>query len=326
MQRAMSVRANGIYSMNQANLVEPQLMHVVCPGASTTDASTHHMAWWSWGDATSKKTLLCVHGLSRQGRDFDVLARKLSSHYHVICPDVAGRGQSDWLADPKGYNLFSYVGDMVALAQSLKSLKGLKPEDGPLDIDWVGTSMGGLIGLGFSTVPPEVSGLRIRRMVLNDVGPRLRIEALLRIGSYLGLPKRFKSEQEAADYLWSISTGFGPHTPEQWLALSRPLLRPAPDRQGLILRYDPAIAEPFKAMTADTAQAGEAMVWQTYDQLKAETLVMRGEDSDLLDAATAQEMTERGPKARLVSFPGVGHAPTLIAPDQIAALEGFLLA
>jgi pimeloyl-ACP methyl ester carboxylesterase len=317
--------------MNQAKqtditTAEPQLLHVVCPGASTLDAATHRMACWSWGDVNNKRTLLCVHGLSRQGRDFDVLARRLSSHYHVVCPDVVGRGQSDWLADAKGYQVFSYASDMMALGQMLRAAKGLKPEDAPLEVDWVGTSMGGLIGLGFSSLPPEASGLSIRRMVLNDVGPRLRIEALLRIGSYLGLPKVFAAEQEAAEYLWSISTGFGPHTDQQWLDLCRPLLKAAPDGAGLVLRYDPAIAEPFKAMTAESATAGEAMVWQVYDNLKAETLLLRGENSDLLDATTAQEMTQRGPKARLISFAGVGHAPTLIAEDQVSAVEGFLLA
>lgn len=315
-------------SMNQANNAvsspdEPQLCFVTCPGASTLDAATHRMAYWSWGDPANKRTLVCVHGLSRQGRDFDTLARALSQTYHVVCPEVVGRGHSDWLADPKGYQVFTYASDMVMLMQSLRASKGV---EGPLDIDWVGTSMGGLIGLGLSSLPPEASGARLRRMVLNDVGPKLRHEALVRIGEYLGQPKRFANEQEAADYLWSISTGFGPHTPEQWLALSRPLLRPAPDGQGLVLHYDPAIAEPFKAISADAAASGEAMVWQVYDQLQCEVLLLRGQDSDLLDADTARQMSERGPKARLVEFPGVGHAPTLIAADQVAAVEGFLLA
>lgn len=307
--------------MNQA--IEPQLVQVTCPGASTTDPASHRMAYWSWGDPANPRTLVCVHGLSRQGRDFDTLARRLSAHYHVVCPDVVGRGHSDWLAEASGYQLFTYVGDMVTMLQSIKAAKGFSD---PMPIDWVGTSMGGLICLGLSSLPAAVSGVSLRRVVLNDVGPRLRIEALQRIGEYLGQPLQFASEQEAADYLWSISTSFGPHTPEQWLALSRPLLRPAPDGNGLILHYDPAIATPFRSMTAETAASGEVMVWQVYDNLKAETLLLRGQDSDLLDAATAEEMTQRGPKARLVSFPGVGHAPTLIAPDQVAVVEGFLLA
>jgi pimeloyl-ACP methyl ester carboxylesterase len=196
----------------------------------------------------------------------------------------------------------------------------------PLDIDWIGTSMGGLIGLGFSTLPPEVAGVRLRKFVLNDVGPKLNHAAMVRIGDYLGRPLRFASEQEAADYLLSISQGFGPHTPEQWLALSRPLLRPAPDGNGLILHYDPAIAEPFKTVTAEAASSGEVMLWQVYDALACPVLLMRGKNSDLLDAETAQSMTQRGPKAKLIEFEGVGHAPTLQAPDQLAAIHDFLLA
>lgn len=310
-------------SQDQNKLASPTLNQVVCPGASKTDAQTHRMAYWSWGDESNPRILICVHGLSRQGRDFDALAQSLSTNYRVICPDVVGRGHSDWLATPAGYQVFSYVSDMVALVQHLRA--ALKFE-GPLDIDWVGTSMGGLIGLGFSTLPPEVTGVRLRKMVINDVGPRLRYNALVRIGDYLGQPKRFANEQEAAHYLWSISTGFGPHTPEQWLTLSRPLLRPAPDGNGLVLHYDPAIAEPFKSISAEAAASGEAALWGVYDGLQCEVLLLRGQNSDLLDRDTAQSMTERGPKARLVEFEGVGHAPTLIAPDQIATIKDFLLA
>lgn len=219
---------------------DPTLQYVTCPGASRTDAQTHRMAYWQWGDPANSRILICVHGLSRQGRDFDALAAALSENYQVICPDVVGRGHSDWLAEPAGYQVFTYASDMVVLLQHLRQQVGAAS---PMDIDWVGTSMGGLIGLALSTVPTEVTGARYRRLVLNDVGPRLRHEALVRIGDYLGQPLRFDTEQQAADYLWSISTGFGPHTPAQWLALSRPLLRPAPDGAGFVLHYDPAIAD-----------------------------------------------------------------------------------
>jgi pimeloyl-ACP methyl ester carboxylesterase len=303
--------------------IEPALKYVTCPGASKTDAQTHRMAYWSWGDESNPNILMCVHGLSRQGRDFDTLARSLCDRYQVICPDVVGRGHSDWLADPKGYQVFSYVSDMVALLQQLRAQV---KATAPIDIDWVGTSMGGLIGLGFSTLPPEVSGVKLRKFVLNDVGPKLNHVAMVRIGDYLGRPLRFATEQEAADYLLSISAGFGPHTPEQWLALSRPLLRPAPDGNGLVLHYDAAIAEPFKTVTAEAASSGEVMLWQVYDALACPVLLLRGKNSDLLDADTALSMTQRGPKAKLVEFEGVGHAPTLQAPDQLAAIKDFLLA
>lgn len=300
----------------------PSLHSVVCPGASTTDAQTHRMAYWSWGDEANPHVVICVHGLSRQGRDFDTLARALSAERRVICPDVVGRGHSDRLADPGGYQVFSYVSDMVALVQQLRAQLG---SDQTLTIDWVGTSMGGLIGLGYSTLPAVVSGAQLGKLVLNDVGPRLSQNALERIGEYLGKPLRFDSEQQAADYLRDISPGFGPHTDEQWLTLSRPMLRAAPDGQGLMLHYDPAIGEPFRSVSADAASSGEAMLWQVYDALKCEVLILRGQDSDLLDIETARAMTERGPRARLVEFPGVGHAPTLIAEDQVQAVKDFLL-
>jgi pimeloyl-ACP methyl ester carboxylesterase len=317
--------------MNQANQTtvsspstSPTLHHVRCPGASKTDPAGHQMAYWSWGDPANPRTVVCVHGLSRQGRDFDVLAQRLSAHCHVVCPDVAGRGHSDWLAEPQQYQILTYAGDMVQLVQHLKASKGITAAD--WSIDWVGTSMGGLIGLALSTVPPQATGAQLRRMVLNDVGPRLRYEAIVRIGDYLGVPRQFATEQEAADYIWSISTSFGPHTPAQWLALSRPMLRQAPGGVGFVLHYDPSIAIPFKAIDAEGAAAGQAAVWQMYDGLKADTLLLRGAESDLLDADTAQEMTQRGAKARLVEFAGVGHAPTLVADDQVAVVEGFLLA
>jgi pimeloyl-ACP methyl ester carboxylesterase len=318
-----SIQNNSATSTPAPQASQPVRKYVTCPGASKTDAQTHRMAYWQWGDEANPRILVCVHGLSRQGRDFDTLARSLSAQYQVICPDVVGRGESDWLADPKGYQVFSYVADMVALMQQLRAqVKATEP----LSIDWIGTSMGGLIGLGFSTLPPEVTGVKLRKFVLNDVGPRLRHEAVVRIGEYLGQPMRFEDEQKAADYLWSISAGFGPHTPQEWLALSRPLLRPAPDGKGLVLHYDPAIAEPFKTMTADSASSGEAMLWQVYDALKCEVLLLRGKQSDLLDVDTAKAMTERGPKARLVEFEGVGHAPTLMHDDQLAPIKDFLLA
>lgn len=304
----------------------PTLHHVVCPGASRTHAQGHRMAYWRWGDAANPRVLVCVHGLSRQGRDFDTLARALCDDYQVICPDVVGRGHSDWLADPQGYQVFTYVSDMVALLQQLRQQLGQSGSPAPMEIDWVGTSMGGLIGMGLSSVPPEVSGVSLRRFVMNDVGPRLRYEALVRIGDYLGQPVHFDTEQQAADYLWSISTGFGPHTPEQWLALSRPLLRPAADGHGLVLHYDPTIAQPFRSVTQEGTAAGEAALWQAYDAMRCQLLLLRGAQSDLLDAVTAQDMTQRGPRAQLRTFEGIGHAPTLIAEDQLQAVREFLLA
>jgi len=286
-------------------MTEPRLNHVQC----LDSRGLHRMAYWEWGDAANPHAVVCAHGLSRQGRDFDTLARDLAPQRRVVCPDVVGRGRSDWLADPMGYALPAYVADMVTLLARLDAAS----------VDWVGTSMGGLIGLGLAAQ----KGSPLRRLVLNDVGPAIQPGALQRIGSYLGQPAHWASVEEAADALWAISQGFGPHRRDEWLALTRPQL--VADGDGFRPHYDPAIAVPFRAITPQLAAAGEAALWAAYDSLRLPTLLIRGADSDLLTRATAQAMTERGPRARLVEFAGVGHAPTLVAADQRQAVIAFLL-
>lgn len=285
--------------------LQPRQRHVQCLNAR----GLHRMAYTEWGDPANDKVLVCVHGLSRQGRDFDVLAQAVSAEYRVVCPDVVGRGHSDWLPDPMGYAIPAYVADMVTLLARLDAKT----------VHWVGTSMGGLIGLGVASLPNSP----IQKLVLNDVGPRIEAQALSRIGQYLGLPVRWKTEDQAADELWVISQGFGPHSREQWMALTRPQLRPEGD--GFKPHYDPAIAVPFKAITPELAAQGEAMLWYSYEQLRCPTLLIRGGQSDLLTEETAQAMTQRGPKAELVVFDEAGHAPTLVQPHQVAAVREFLL-
>jgi pimeloyl-ACP methyl ester carboxylesterase len=269
----------------------------------------HRMAYWEWGDAANPRVLVCAHGLSRQGRDFDTLARALAGTYRVVCPDVVGRGRSDRLADPMGYQIPAYVADMVTLLARLDAET----------VHWVGTSMGGLIGLGLASLPKSP----ISRLVLNDVGPTIEPSAVARIGTYLGQPVEWATLDEAADYLLSISKGFGPHTREQWLELTRPML--IEKGSGFAPHYDPAIGVPFRAITPEMAAAGQAALWRGYDAIACPTLLLRGAESDLLTRETAQAMTERGPRARLVEFAGVGHAPTLVAPDQVEAVREFLL-
>jgi alpha-beta hydrolase superfamily lysophospholipase len=237
----------------------------------------------------------------------------------VVCPDVAGRGRSDWLADPKGYAIPQYAGDMLHLLRSLHAAAPMAL------LDWVGTSMGGLIGLTLGGAAKLPLPVPVRRLVLNDVGPVIEWSALQRIGTYIGHTGRFASVQEAADAMWQISRSFGPHSPEQWLALSQAMVRPLPEG-GFTLHYDPAIGVPFRALTEADAQAGQAALWQLYDAVRARTLLLRGADSDLLARETALEMTRRGPRPRLIEFEGVGHAPTLVADNQVEAVASFLLA
>ncbi|MEO5606851.1 MAG: alpha/beta hydrolase [Polaromonas sp.] len=307
-------------------MTDPRLHHVICPDAT----QGHRMAYWQWGQSDSPHVVVCVHGLTRQGRDFDVLAQALcaqaaltsSKDIRVICPDVAGRGESDWLKEPAGYQVPFYAADMLALLSQLHA-------DAPIGtLDWVGTSMGGLIGMVVCGQPGLPLPVPVRRLLLNDVGPALQWPALERIGAYLGQAGQFPTVQEAAAALWAISESFGPHTPQQWMDLTLPMLRPVSNAAGSPwrLHYDPAIADPFKLTTQESAQQGEAMLWQLYDQITAETLLLRGAQSDLLAPQTAHAMTQRGPRAKVIEFAGVGHAPTLIAKDQVDAVTGFLLA
>jgi pimeloyl-ACP methyl ester carboxylesterase len=294
-------------------MADPTLNFVSCPD----NTGGHRMAYWQWGDAGATHTIVCVHGLSRQGRDFDVLARALVARapgpLRVVCPDVAGRGESDWLTDPQAYAVPGYAADMLALLAVLK----------PQTLDWVGTSMGGLIGLAVCA-HAQAAGATVRRLVLNDVGPVLEWQSLLRIGAYLGKHMHFDSLHQAADALRVIASSFGPHTPEQWLELSRHMVKP--DLAGGVrLHYDPAIALAFESVTQEAAAQGEAALWGLYDAITAQTLLLRGADSDLLSQQTAEQMTRRGPKARLVEFAGVGHAPTLVAETQVDTVASFLL-
>jgi pimeloyl-ACP methyl ester carboxylesterase len=285
---------------------EPELRRVQC----LDGRGLHCMAYWQWeragGDAG--RVLVCAHGLSRQGRDFDTLARAMRDGWRVVCPDVVGRGESDRLADPSAYQITTYVADMVTLLARLDATT----------VHWVGTSMGGLIGMALAALP----GTPISRLVLNDVGPALDPAGIARIGAYLGLPLTWASEDEAADYLLTISQGFGPHSRDQWMALTRPMLR----REGARwrLHYDPAIGVPLRAMTPAIAAAGEAVLWEAYDAIRCPTLVLRGAQSDVLLSATAAAMTGRGPKARVHEFAGVGHAPTIVAAEQVDVVRAFL--
>lgn len=296
----------------------PTLNYVTCPDP----AGSHRMAYWLWGREDAPHVIVCVHGLSRQGRDFDTLARALveaDASLRVVCPDVVGRGRSDWLADPMGYGMPTYVSDMLPLLHELHAAAPVAA------LDWVGTSMGGLVGMGIAGAPGLPLPVPVRRLVLNDVGPAIQWAALQRIGTYLGNTGRFDSVQQAADAMWTISRSFGPHTPEEWLALSQPMVKPLAGG-GFTLHYDPAIAVPFRALDARAAEAGQAALWQLYDAIRARTLLLRGAESDLLSHATAEEMCRRGPRPRLVEFAGVGHAPTLVAPGQVEVVRTFLLA
>ena len=291
-------------------MLEARLKSVQC----ISPAGLHRMAYKEWGEADNPDVLVCVHGVTRVSGDFDNMARELASHYRVVCPDVAGRGRSDWLRNPQLYRIPQYVSDMVTL------LARVLANGERQSVDWFGTSMGGLIGLGLAALPDSP----IARLVLNDIGPTLDPAALARIGEYIGQDMRFPSFELAAQYIRDVSLPFGPHTDAEWHKLAADVLRQ--DARGQWVRhYDIGLSLPFRSATPESAQADEAMLWAAYDALRCPTLLVRGAESDLLSRATAASMTQRGPGAQLVEVPGVGHAPTFTHADQIAIVRKFLL-
>jgi pimeloyl-ACP methyl ester carboxylesterase len=281
----------------------------------SSPAGLHRIAYKQWGDPANPRVLVCVHGVTRVGDDFDALAQDLASDYRVICPDVVGRGRSSRLALAGLYTVPQYVADMVTLIARVTNVPG---SDGT--VDWFGTSMGGLIGLVLASLP----GNPVGKLVLNDIGPIIDPGALARIGDYIGQDLRFASFEEGAQYVRTVSASFGPHSDAEWHKLAFDVLRQ--DANGQWQRhYDMALAQPFKAATPETAQRDEAALWGAYDAITCPTLLVRGAESDLLSAATARMMTERGPRPQLVEIPGVGHAPTFVQAGQIAIARRFLL-
>ncbi|RJG06348.1 alpha/beta hydrolase [Noviherbaspirillum cavernae] len=274
-------------------------------------AGLHTMAYKEWGDPHNPDVLVCVHGVTRVSDDFDNLAQELCKDYRVICPDVVGRGRSSRLRDPRYYVVPQYVSDMVTLLARLDATT----------VHWVGTSMGGLIGMGLASLPENP----VRKLVLNDIGPALNYSALERIGGYIGQDMRFATFDEAANYIRGISLPFGPHTDDEWRKIAADVLQQ--DRDGKWIRhYDLNLAVPFKSVTPASAKQDEAMLWAAYDAITCPTLLTRGAESDLLSRDVAQAMTKRGPQSRLMEFAGVGHAPTFMHADQITAVKEFLLA
>ena len=280
----------------------PSLKSVLC----ATPSGLHRLAYYEWGERDNPRVLMCVHGLTRCGRDFEPFARAMSSHYRVICPDMPGRGNSDWLVDPMEYQLPIYVADMITLIARLEVES----------VDWLGTSMGGLIGMALAAFDRSP----IRKLVLNDAGPVVTAVSLERIGTYLGRAPALPSFDAAVALVRTIAAPFGPHTDAEWCFLTEVVVRQENDGTWRF-HYDPDLARPFNAQLPHR----DIVLWAWYDAIGCPTLVMRGARSDLLTRETVEAMKTRGPRARVVEFEGVGHAPTLIHGDQIAVARDFLL-
>jgi len=292
-------------SIAETSTPTPRQRHVQCISPS----GLHSVAYTEWGDPANPRVLVCVHGLTRSGRDFDEVAKVLGREYRVVCPDVVGRGLSDWLADPRGYAVPQYVSDMITLIARLNVET----------VDWFGTSMGGLIGLGLAGLPNSP----IRKLLLNDVGPHIEPIALERIASYLGKPASFATLQEGVDNAAELASTFGPLIADEWRAINTPLLKEREGRWGY--RYDPNIAVPFSAANPEASSLGEAMLWRALAAIQHPVLVVRGEQSDLLSRETVQKMVAGGQAVSSVEIAGVGHAPAFLAPSQIEIARRFFL-
>jgi pimeloyl-ACP methyl ester carboxylesterase len=262
------------------------------------------LSYAEWGGPDAARTVVCVHGLTRNGRDFDHLATVLQDDARVICPDMVGRGLSDPLGNPEHYALPTYVAHMLQLIDKLELR----------EVDWVGTSMGGLIGMGVAA-----SGAPIRRLVLNDIGPLIPKTALERINMYLGLSLSFASLEALEAHLREIHAGFGALSDAEWRHLAE---HSASRREDGTFRlsYDQRLGEPMKRGPIEDVD-----LWPVWDQIRCPVLVLRGVQSDLLLTETAAEMTRRGPRAEVVEIDGTGHAPALMAKDQIEIVRDWLI-
>ncbi|MFQ5773890.1 MAG: alpha/beta fold hydrolase [Kiloniellaceae bacterium] len=269
-------------------------------------AGFHRMAYTEWGAPQAERVAVCVHGLTRNGRDFDRLAARLAeAGWRGVCPDVVGRGRSDWLADPAGYGYPQYLADMTVLIARLDVEA----------VDWIGTSMGGLIGM----LMAAQAQTPVRRLVVNDVGPFIPKASLERIASYVGADPRFADLAAAEAYFRKVHAPFGDLSDDDWCRVTESSVRPA-EGGGLRPRYDPRIAAPFKKGPIEDVD-----LWAIWDRIRCPVLVLRGAESDLLLPETAAEMTRRGPRAELVEIPGCGHAPALLDDRQTGLIRDWLL-
>ncbi len=297
--------------------------HVLC----LSTHGFHKMFYTDWGDPASRRVVICVHGLTRNCRDFDFLAQALAGECRVVCPDVVGRGRSEWLYRKDDYSYPQYMADMNALIARVSGwpvpagwlgqlANFLRRRYGSRPIYWVGTSMGGMLGMLLAARPKSP----IRKLVVNDVGPLIPRAALGRIAAYVGKDPRFKTFEELAAYVRQISAPFGPLTDAQWHHLTLHGARQHEDGSWG-MSYDPDIAAPFRK-----GPPQDVDLWSYWDTISCPTLALRGAESDLLLKETAEQMQKRGPRAQLVEFAGIGHAPMLMTEDQIKVVKDFLLA
>jgi pimeloyl-ACP methyl ester carboxylesterase len=279
------------------------------PGSSEKEpAGTHQIAYTEWGNPANPRVLVCVHGLTRNSRDFDHLSRELQEHYRILCVDVAGRGKSAWLPNREDYNYATYVADILALLKHLDIHQ----------VDWVGTSMGGLIAIVLGAYHPQL----IRKLVLNDIGPFIPAATLQRIRRYVSVTPEFATLDEVEKHLRTVLAPFGITDNAHWQHIAEHSAIQK-DNGKFILAYDPAIAAAFNR--EGSTEIVDIDLWAFWEKLRCNILVLRGALSDALLAETAEKMKHTGIKTEVVEFPGIGHAPALMDDEQIKVVKTWLL-
>jgi len=294
----------------------------------------HRVAYLDWGNHGADHAVVCVHGLARNARDFDFLAADLARDCRVVCMDVAGRGDSEWLADKGDYRFSTYLADAAALIARITSpappayfgtLRSRGARRGPAHIDWVGTSMGGLIGMLLAAK----RGSPIRRLVLNDVGAFIPWSALYRLKGYVAGGGTYRSVEEAEAYLREACAAFGPLEDSQWRHLAEHSVVPV-EGGRYRMRYDPGIADTMRGHADPEFPLGPNFLagidlWGTWAEIRCPTLILRGAESDVLSRETLAQMQELRPGVEVLELPGTGHAPALMSYDQVAAVREFVL-
>jgi pimeloyl-ACP methyl ester carboxylesterase len=291
----------------------------------------HRIAYTDWGAASNRRAVICMHGLTRNSRDFDWLARTLQRDYRVVCMDVVGRGESDWLERKDDYTFRQYQTDAAALIARVTAPEhgllagwfGTQPSTAESSVDWIGTSMGGLVGMLLAAQPRSP----IRRLILNDVGPFIPWTALMSIKGYVMTRSTYPTFEEAEAVLRRACASWGPMSDAQWLNFARYSIRQT--AEGFVFTCDPRIADATSWGFSPDARVGNRNLlglelWSVWEQVRCPVMVLRGKDSEVLLAETVRRMLDREERTQVVEFAGIGHAPALMSRDQIEPIRAFL--
>lgn len=291
--------------------MEPTRHSIRCPNLLEGNGR-HELVYYDWGDPMADNTVVCVHGLTRNARDFDGLAAELAKRGNrVLCLSMAGRGESEWLKDPIDYNYASYAADCLRVLDNFHLRQ----------VDWVGTSMGGILGMLIASQHPG----RIRKLVLNDIGTLLKADALKRIYAYVqATPEQFSNKEEAEAFLRVVFEPFGIVGTDIWHGFVEHSLIALPDG-AFKYACDPRILDATRSETQNFTQVEDVNIAELWDRLFIPALIIRGELSDILDTETVSAMRATNPRATSVTIPGVGHAPALASREQITMVANWLM-